>query len=100
MFIRLVFFSVFIALISIYFNFAKYSQILTYIQNVFGGKSNVMLFTKDELKKYNGVGNPELYLAILGNVYNVTKGKNFYGPGQSYEFFVGQLYFEKDILIK
>lgn len=90
MFIRLVFFSVFIAFVSIYFNLTKYNQILTYIQNVFGGKATVILYTKEELEKYNGVDNPELYLAILGNVYNVTKGKNFYGPGQSYEFFVGQ----------
>ncbi|CAG9817285.1 unnamed protein product [Phaedon cochleariae] len=47
------------------------------------------LFTNDELKLYNGVDKPELYLAILGNVFDVSKGAKHYGPNQQYNVFVG-----------
>ncbi|KAL6751547.1 cytochrome b5-like heme/steroid binding domain-containing protein [Haematococcus lacustris] len=47
------------------------------------------LFTPETLALYNGVGAP-LYLGILGEVYDVTKGKTHYGPGQGYHHFVGK----------
>lgn len=56
------------------------------------------LFTKEELKKYNGVDTPELYLAILGNVYNVTKGESSYGPGQTYHIFIGRQNVQKSYI--
>lgn len=50
------------------------------------------LFTADDLKKYDGrEGSKGLYLALLGRVYNVKKGKNHYGPGGGYEFFAGMV---------
>lgn len=49
------------------------------------------LFTKDQLKEYNGHENSKgLYLAILGHVYDVKKGNKYYGPGGGYEFFAGE----------
>lgn len=49
------------------------------------------LFTSDELAQYDGEANSKgLYLAILGKVYDVSKGKKHYGPGGSYHFFVGK----------
>lgn len=52
------------------------------------------LFTADDLKKYDGrEGSKGLYLAILGRVYNVKKGKNHYGPGGGYEFFAGMVWY-------
>lgn len=49
------------------------------------------LFTVEELKQYDGQpGSKGLYLAILGLVYNVKKGKKHYGPGGGYEFFAGR----------
>ncbi|KAI4472681.1 hypothetical protein M0802_016579 [Mischocyttarus mexicanus] len=46
------------------------------------------IFTKDELKKYNNIENG-LYLSILGQVFDVTKGAKHYEPGASYHIFVG-----------
>lgn len=47
------------------------------------------VFTKDELKKYNNIENG-LYLSILGQVFDVTKGAKHYEPGASYHIFVGR----------
>ncbi|XP_074030803.1 neuferricin [Leptinotarsa decemlineata] len=47
------------------------------------------LFGKDELKLYNGLDKPELYLSLLGYVFDVSKGFKHYGPGQQYNIFIG-----------
>lgn len=40
-------------------------------------------FTVEELKKYDGTGEDgRVLVAVNGNVYDVTKGKRFYGPGE------------------
>jgi predicted heme/steroid binding protein len=46
--------------------------------------------TPQQLKKYDG-SDPTipLYLAINGSIYDVSKGRNFYGPGGSYKWFSG-----------
>lgn len=38
-------------------------------------------FTLAELKPYDGVQNPRILMAINGKVFDVTRGKKFYGPG-------------------
>jgi membrane-associated progesterone receptor component len=39
-------------------------------------------FTLDELKEYNGTGpDGRILVAVNGNVYDVTNGARFYGPG-------------------
>ena len=39
-------------------------------------------FTVEELKQYDGNGEDgRVLVAVNGNVYDVTKGKRFYGPG-------------------
>ena len=49
------------------------------------------LITPEELKKYDGTeGSPGLYIAILGQVFDVSKGKDHYGPGGGYSFFAGK----------
>lgn len=54
-------------------------------------KKRERLFTPEELRKYDGqAGNKGPYLAVLGSVYNVKKGKKHYGPGGGYEFFSGR----------
>lgn len=45
------------------------------------------IFTKDELKQYKG--EKGLCLAILGKVYDVSKGEKFYGKDGGYHFFTG-----------
>eukprot|EP00924_Labyrinthula_sp_SR-Ha-C_P007920 augustus_masked-scaffold_41-processed-gene-0.42-mRNA-1 protein AED:0.35 eAED:0.35 QI:0/-1/0/1/-1/1/1/0/318 len=51
--------------------------------------NGLKLFTKSELEEYNGETKRERYLAVLGEVYDVTDGE-FYKPGGGYEFFVGK----------
>jgi len=51
-------------------------------------------FTAKQLLKFNGTkdANDEekpIYLSVQGRVFNVTKGKDFYGPGSPYENFAG-----------
>ncbi|CAB3382440.1 Hypothetical predicted protein [Cloeon dipterum] len=49
-----------------------------------------LLLTKQELKQYDGTeGSKGLYVAILGSVFDVSAGKEHYGPGCSYHFFTG-----------
>merc|ERR1711936_637792 len=47
--------------------------------------------TLTELKKYDGSG-PEgrVCVGVLGKIYDVTKGKRFYGPGGPYAGFAGR----------
>uniref|UniRef100_UPI00398E93C7 neuferricin n=1 Tax=Pristiophorus japonicus TaxID=55135 RepID=UPI00398E93C7 len=55
------------------------------------GSPTPRLFTRSELSRYNGEkGSPGLFLAVLGQVFDVSKGKKHYGPGGSYSFFAGQ----------
>ncbi|KAK8405991.1 hypothetical protein O3P69_007007 [Scylla paramamosain] len=54
-------------------------------------KAKERLFTPQQLKAYDGKdASKGPYLAILGRVYNVRKGKKHYGPGGGYEFFSGR----------
>jgi len=54
-------------------------------------KQGVKVFTKEELAKYDGSpGSPGLYLALTGQVFDVSKGKEYYGPGGGYGFFSGR----------
>lgn len=46
--------------------------------------------TDEELKAYDGSDpSKPIYLAINGTIYDVSNGRNFYGPGGSYHFFAG-----------
>lgn len=46
------------------------------------------LFTKEELAKYTNLENG-LYLSILGQVFDVTKGEQYYTKGATYHAFTG-----------
>lgn len=48
-------------------------------------------FTLEELKEYDGVkGEGRVLIAVNGNVFDVTRGKTFYGPGGPYSIFAGR----------
>ncbi|XP_050526413.1 neuferricin [Daktulosphaira vitifoliae] len=48
------------------------------------------LFDSKRLSRYSGDGGGKIYLSILGNIFDVTVGRKFYGPGGSYEKFSGR----------
>lgn len=52
------------------------------------------VWTKAELAKFDGTDDPTergpLLFAADGNVYNVWKGRHFYGPGCEYHIFAGR----------
>lgn len=49
------------------------------------------LYSVTELSKYNGEdGSPTIYLAVLGKVFDVSRGAKHYGPGGSYHAFAGR----------
>lgn len=39
-------------------------------------------FTLAQLKEFDGLQNPRILMAINGKVFDVTRGKKFYGPGE------------------
>ncbi|KAE8290313.1 Neudesin Neuron-derived neurotrophic factor SCIRP10-related protein [Larimichthys crocea] len=51
----------------------------------------VRLFTEEELRRYDGSqeGQP-IYMAVKGVVFDVTKGKEFYGKDAPYNSLVGK----------
>lgn len=51
---------------------------------------DVKLFTNEKLSQFDGSTRDQLYLSILGIVYDVTKGRKHYGPGETYHAFVGK----------
>ncbi|KAK0722008.1 cytochrome b5-like heme/steroid binding domain-containing protein [Lasiosphaeria miniovina] len=47
-------------------------------------------FTPRTLLPFNGENNMPVYLAVRGRVFDVTRGRNFYGPGGPYANFAGR----------
>ena len=55
------------------------------------GEKSSKIFSKQELAAYDGnAQSPGLYLGIMGRVYDVSKGPQYYGPGGGYAFFSGK----------
>ncbi|KAK9873331.1 hypothetical protein WA026_022138 [Henosepilachna vigintioctopunctata] len=54
------------------------------------GSEPLTLFTPSSLSDFDGKTSKLLYLSILGEVFDVTSGNKHYGPGASYNFFIGK----------
>lgn len=48
------------------------------------------VFSETRLADYNGIKEEKLYLAVLGSVFDVSKGAKYYAKGGSYHYFVGK----------
>ncbi|XP_003131918.1 neuferricin isoform X1 [Sus scrofa] len=54
-------------------------------------RADFRLFIPEELARYRGrPGDPGLYLALLGRVYDVSSGRRHYEPGAPYSGFAGR----------
>lgn len=46
-------------------------------------------YTPRELSKYNGFDHENIFIGVRGKIYNVSKGRRFYGPSGPYSNFAG-----------
>ncbi|CAH2086212.1 unnamed protein product [Euphydryas editha] len=53
-------------------------------------KTKRVVFSSDELAKYNGIDIDKLYLSVIGSVFDVTDGKKHYAKGSPYHYFIGK----------
>ncbi|KAH8276682.1 hypothetical protein KR044_008611 [Drosophila immigrans] len=53
-------------------------------------RGSQLLLTPEQLATYNGEDGRPIYLALLGDVFDVSRGVKHYGTGCSYNFFVGR----------
>ncbi|XP_050670462.1 neuferricin homolog [Leptidea sinapis] len=60
------------------------------VEYYFTQNHNVRTIPQTKLSQFNGIQNKELYLAVIGSIFNVTKSKSHYEKGRSYHFFVGK----------
>ena len=51
-------------------------------------------FYLEELKEYDGLKSKRILIGVNGKVFDVTRGKNFYGPGKVKEEYKLQLTFK------
>ncbi|GMF41288.1 unnamed protein product [Phytophthora fragariaefolia] len=47
-------------------------------------------FTPEELLPFNGEDGRPIYIAVLDEVYDVSRKRDFYGPGEGYHLFAGR----------
>lgn len=63
---------------------------VVWLMDWWGPRPGVRLFVPEELARYRGgPGDPGLYLALLGRVYDVSSGRRHYEPGAHYSGFAG-----------
>lgn len=78
-----------VALLSVAVLFISHEWIVTF-GKFSTTKPPVKLLSSHELSLYDGQeGSKGLYLAILGQVFDVRKGHKHYGPGGTYHFMTG-----------
>ncbi|RLV95699.1 putative steroid-binding protein 3 [Spathaspora sp. JA1] len=53
-------------------------------------KTKLPKYTRAQLSKYNGIDDPQIYVAIRGIIYDVTANEANYGPGKAYHKLVAK----------
>ena len=97
---KLIFVSVVVCIISLLVNIEFTSQIIrtSLLPKVLAllpssqinrESDGLKVLSQQELSKYKGHDGGLIYLAVVGHVFDVTRGKKHYGPGGGYEFFSG-----------
>eukprot|EP00744_Colponema_vietnamica_P005360 GILI01007863.1.p3 GENE.GILI01007863.1~~GILI01007863.1.p3 ORF type:complete len:122 (-),score=31.98 GILI01007863.1:349-714(-) len=49
-----------------------------------------VFFTAEDLSQFNGLNGKPIYLSVMGIVYDVTPGEDFYAVGKAYGCFAGK----------
>ncbi|XP_036053092.1 neuferricin isoform X2 [Onychomys torridus] len=71
---------------------AAAAVVAVWLMDWWGPRPGLRLFVPEELARYRGgPGDPGLYLALLGRVYDVSSGRRHYEPGAHYSGFAGRL---------
>lgn len=69
---------------------AAAAVLAVWLMDWWGSHPSIRLFVPEELARYRGgPGDPGLYLALLGRVYDVSSGRKHYEPGAHYSGFAG-----------
>lgn len=66
------------------------SAIVLLVRRLSRPSEGVRTFTPEELWQYRGENNSPVYIAVKGRVYDVSSGRQHYGPGGSYSGFAGR----------
>lgn len=53
-------------------------------------EKKIQIISQDELKVANGIDSPNLWLSMLGRVYDVSAGPQYYSKDSQYHVFVGR----------
>lgn len=70
-------------------NITFFKQYYKNVEKTAVDSKSVRVLTADDLAKYDGILKPQIYLSLLGTVYDVTKGTKHYGTDGAYSFFAG-----------
>ncbi|XP_075417284.1 neuferricin [Tenrec ecaudatus] len=70
---------------------AAAAVVAAWLMGGWSARAGFRLFLPEELARYRGgPGDPGLYLALLGRVYDVSSGRRHYEPGAHYSGFAGR----------
>ncbi|KAJ0180681.1 hypothetical protein K1T71_004085 [Dendrolimus kikuchii] len=85
-------FAIVIVFVSFWFKNILQSVWDTYTEfpKVITNGTRIKVFTQEELSQYNGNNGNIVYLAVLGKVFDVTKGSQHYAKGSPYNYFTGK----------
>lgn len=63
---------------------------ISFVWRCIATETSLRVVTREELAVHDGKQNDALWLSILGEVYDVTAGKEYYGENGPYSVFVGK----------
>ncbi|KPJ06246.1 Neuferricin [Papilio machaon] len=67
--------------------YKKYEELQNFTTEPRGHR---LVFSQEQLNQYDGHVQDKLYMAVLGQVFDVTDGRQHYERGSSYHYFIGK----------